>query len=127
MKKPSRFSQTDILLLIITGGLVLFGTIMVFSSSVIMADIRWQAPYSFFIKQLLWVVLGTAALLFFSQFDYRNIQKLSRLIFFISFLLLVLVLFVGAEKGGRKEMAEAGVFELPAVRICPHSGNNSSR
>ena len=102
MKKVNKLPHIDTLLLIITGVLVLIGTIMVFSSSVIMADVRWQAPYSFFVKQIIWVIMGTAVMVFFSQFDYKHIQKYSRVILALSVILLAVVLVIGTEKGGAK-------------------------
>ena len=112
MKKINKLPHIDTILLIITGILILIGTVMVFSSSVVMADIRWQAPYSFFVKQIIWVIMGSAVMIFFTQFDYKNIQKYSRVILALSVILLVVVLVIGTQKGGARRWLRFGFLSF---------------
>ncbi|MHB9154700.1 MAG: FtsW/RodA/SpoVE family cell cycle protein, partial [Endomicrobiales bacterium] len=92
----------DIVLLFITAVLLMTGTVMVFSSSVIMAEARWQTPYLFVVKHVIWVSLGTLVMLLLSNYDYRNLQKWARPLFISGLVLLVLVLVIGTTKGGAK-------------------------
>ena len=98
----------DYPLLFTTAVLVVLGVLMVFSSSVIMADARWKAPYLFVTKDIIWVAVGSVAMLFMSGYNYRKLQKISKPVLIVSVALLVLVLVVGSAKGGAKRWISWG-------------------
>jgi cell division protein FtsW len=52
--------------------LVLFGLVMVFSASAVMAQEMLGSPYAYVSKQALWVLLGMAALFGLMQVDYKR-------------------------------------------------------
>ena len=52
--------------------LMLFGLVMVFSASAVMAKERFGSPYTFMMKQALWGLLGMVALVVLMQIDYRR-------------------------------------------------------
>jgi len=52
--------------------LVLFGLVMVFSASAVMAKAMYGSPYPFVMKQALWAVLGMIALTVLMRVDYRH-------------------------------------------------------
>jgi cell division protein FtsW len=52
--------------------LVLFGLVMVFSASAVIAKASLGSPYSYVIKQALWAVLGLLALFTLMRIDYRH-------------------------------------------------------
>lgn len=52
--------------------LVLFGLVMVFSASAVMAKESLGSPYPYVMKQALWAVLGMFALVGLMQVDYRR-------------------------------------------------------
>jgi cell division protein FtsW len=52
--------------------LVLFGLVMVFSASAVMAKETLGSPYAYVAKQALWALLGMAALFALMQVDYRK-------------------------------------------------------
>jgi cell division protein FtsW len=52
--------------------LVLFGLVMVFSASAVMAKQTLGSPYAYVSKQALWAVLGMVALFALMQVDYRR-------------------------------------------------------
>ncbi len=108
----------DKTLFIVTLLLVIFGTLMVFSSSVIMADIRFQSPYMFVSKHLIWVVIGTFALIFFSKFNYRSLQTMSKPLYIAVVVLLLLVLFIGTSKGGAKRWLRWGPISVQPSEIA---------
>ncbi len=121
-----KFKQTvnsidpDFTLLAAVVGLVFLGTLMVFSSSVIMADVRWHSPYSFFFKQLMWVTVGSALMAFFIRFDYRSLQKYSKLLTVITVALLGLVLVVGTVKLGAKRWLKFGPFNMQPSELAKY-------
>jgi len=72
--------------------LVLFGLVMVFSTSAVMAKSAFGTPYYFMIRQGLWASAGLAALVLLMRVDYRhyNNQK-----FVYAAVGLTLVLLIG--------------------------------
>ncbi len=52
--------------------LVLFGLVMVFSASAVMAQSTLGSPYPFVVRQALWAVLGLLAMVGLMQVDYRR-------------------------------------------------------
>jgi cell division protein FtsW len=55
--------------------LVLFGLLMVFSSSAVMAKERYGSPYTFVLKQAGWTALGLLAMAVFMRRDYRKLNR----------------------------------------------------
>ena len=68
------------------------GVVMVYSASAIVAADRFQDPYLFLKKQLVWALLGSACLLVALRIDYRRLERLGWPILLAAGLLLVLVL-----------------------------------
>ena len=52
--------------------LVLFGLVMVFSASAVMARDRFGSPYYFVVRQSLWAVFGLLAMTVLMRVHYRN-------------------------------------------------------
>jgi cell division protein FtsW len=86
---------------------------MVFSASTIMADIRWGTPYKFFLKQIVWVVLGFIAM-FTTGFliDYEFYRKYSKCIYLFSLILTIAVLFIGVSRLGAKRWISIGPLTM---------------
>ena len=118
VRKAVAFVDFDYPLLFIVAMLVVLGTIMVFSASVIMAEVRFQSPYLFVIKHIIWVAIGTAALLFFMHFDHRNLQGLARPLLIVAILGLIAVLIFGPEKGGAKRWLQWGILNFQPSELA---------
>jgi cell division protein FtsW len=52
--------------------LVLFGLVMVFSASAVMAKATVGSPYAFVRNQAIWATLGMGALFLLMRIDYRK-------------------------------------------------------
>lgn len=72
--------------------LVLVGIVMVYSASAIKAQEKYDDPFFFLKKQLLWALIGLAVMFWAMHRDYRTFQRYAPLLFFFSLLLLGLVL-----------------------------------
>jgi cell division protein FtsW len=75
--------------------LVLFGALMVFSASAVLASQRFGSSYYFLLRQVLWAVIGLAVMVGAMHLDYRRLAE-PRLIFpalGLQLILLVVVLF----------------------------------
>jgi len=54
--------------------MVLFGAVMVYSASSVVADIRMGSSYYFALRQLVWIAVALPLMMFFKQFHYRKLQ-----------------------------------------------------
>jgi cell division protein FtsW len=75
--------------------LVLFGLVMVFSTSAVMAKSSFGTPYYFMIRQGLWASAGLAALVLLMRVDYRSYNN-RRFVFAAVGLTLILLVGVFA-------------------------------
>ncbi|CCQ95848.1 Stage V sporulation protein E [[Clostridium] ultunense Esp] len=108
MAKKVRKRACDFTLLLATLLLVFIGIIMVFSSSW-PEGIRMNDGYYFLKKQIFAAGLGLIAMLFFMNFDYRIIKKMSRLIYFISLASGLLIFTpLGVVKKGARRWVDLG-------------------
>jgi len=107
-KKPSTYYW----LLLMTIVLLLFGSVMIFSASSVMAFSSEGDSYFYLKRQLIWVIIGLCSMGLFSKFDYRKLRKLAgpAIILSVILLLLVLVPGVGKTAGGANRWIEIGEF-----------------
>ena len=106
-KKEKSFSSfvnnpIDFTLLITILLLLSMGLVMVLSASSPSALSESGNSYAFFSKQLIFAILGIIAMLFISKIDYRFYQKFYKHAWWISLILLVLVLVAGRTINGAK-------------------------
>ncbi len=93
--KISKFSKREIATVLLTLFLVGFGCLMVYCASSYSAAYRYGNEYFFLFKQLLGVVLGIAALVFFAFIDYHILKKFRYVILAVCVVLLILVFVPG--------------------------------
>jgi len=69
--------RTDWFMFTIAAGLGLFGALMVYSASAMMSmkESTENSQYTYFFKQLIFVLIGIAAMLIVSRFDYRILNN----------------------------------------------------
>ena len=97
LNNPIDFTLLITILLLLSIGLV-----MVLSASSPSALAKSGDSYSYFSKQLIFAILGMVAMLFISKIDYRFYQKFYKHAWWLSLILLALVLIVGREVNGAK-------------------------
>lgn len=71
----ARKLKSDRVLFLATIGLVCLSIVMVWSASAVAAMERFQQPYFFLTKQMLWATLGFAVLWFVMGIDYRRYRE----------------------------------------------------
>lgn len=106
-KKEKSFSSflnnpMDFMLIITIFLLLAIGLVMVLSASSPSALAQSGNSYQYFSKQLLFAVLGIAAMFAISKIDYRFYQKFYKHSWIIAIALLVLVIVVGKNVNGAK-------------------------
>jgi cell division protein FtsW len=94
----ARKLSSDKLLFTVTIMLVMFGLVMVYSASAVMALEKEGTPFYFVIRQAIWFVLGMLAMVFFMNIPYRswNHRAFIYTLLAIHIVMLVLVLFAPA-------------------------------
>lgn len=94
--------KPDVGLLYCVFGLLVFGWVMVYSSSAMMAEGRFQDQFFFLKKQLVWSFIGIAVFVGASNMPFAVWQKTTKWIYMGSVLSLVAVLLFGREISGAK-------------------------
>lgn len=94
--------------------LALFGTIMIYSSSNIWAEFKFDDPFKYFKNQFIFFIIGSILMYLISKIDYSFYKKKSNLILLICFSLLVLVLIpgVGIVRNGSRSWFGIGGFGI---------------
>ena len=110
----------DFMLVIITMGLVIFGVVMVFSSSYYYALSHDGSAYSYLIRDGAWAAFGTVAMFFMALIDYRKLKKLAVPLLVISILMLVMVLIpgVGVTRNNATRWLGVGGFTIMPGEIA---------
>ncbi len=110
-RKHRKFGSCDFTVLFIVLILVLFGVVMIFSSSYYytMTTERFGNDMFYFLKrQSLWAVLGIVAMVFMMRVPYFFWKRFARPAYWLSNLFLLLLPFVGIEAGGQKRWLGIG-------------------
>lgn len=93
LKNKKAMKGGDFWLVALVLMLVVFGVIMVFSASYYYAISKEGDPYYYLKRDLVYVLIGTAALFFLGILDYHRLRKWAFPVLFISIALLVVLLF----------------------------------
>ena len=106
--------KISIILLISVVIISLFGVLMIYSSSYIWAEYKFNDPYKFLKSQLIFLILGYIIMFIVSKINYQKYQKYSNIIFGICFILLVLVLIpgIGTVRNGSRSWFGVGGFGI---------------
>ena len=104
----------DLLTLLLALCLTTIGLIFVLSSSYVWAEHKFNDPFFFFKRQLLFASMGVVGMLFLSRINYLTYKKYSTYFFVISFILLALVLVpgIGLVRGGARSWIGIGAFSI---------------
>lgn len=107
-------NKPDYLLLIVILALLLMGMIMVFSSSYVWAEYKFDDTFYYLKRQMLFATLGLVAMFFVMLIPYYTWQKYAKLILLVCFGLLILVLIpgIGLIRGGAQSWIGIGAFSI---------------
>ena len=101
--------------------LVMFGLVMVFSASAVMATATMGSPYAFVTKQAFWVAVGLVAMFVLMKVDYRryNNPKLIFPLLGITAMLLMTVFVMGSMNGAHRWVRFGGFTLQPSELAKP--------
>ena len=114
MKRLGREKKPDLILLLVTLLLVTVGTVMIYSSSSILATERFHDGQFFLKKQLFFLVLGFLTMVLMTRIPYYQLRKLAWPGVALSALLLCAVWIppLGVRAGGAVRWLRLGVFSF---------------
>ena len=106
--------RVELLLLISTIILSIFGLIMIYSSSYVWAEYKYNDPYKYIKNQGLFFIIGLILLNIISKIDYKKYFKYSNKLLLICIILLVLVLIpgIGSVRNGSRSWFGIGSFGI---------------
>ena len=92
----------------------LFGLIMIYSSSYVWAEYKFNDPYKFVRTQGIFLAIGYILMLVISNIDYMKYLNKANIIFGVCFLLLILVLIpgIGTVRNGSRSWFGIGGFGI---------------
>ncbi len=117
--------------------LAIFGCIMIYSSSYIWAEYKFNDAFKYFKNQFIFLILGSILMYILSKINYNFYKKKSNLIVLICFILLVLVLIpgIGVVRNGSRSWFGIGGFGIQpseaakvglAIFVAKYLSNNYS-
>lgn len=118
--QPKR-GTPDFQLLILTLLLVGFGLIMVFSSSSSLAVFNEKFnndPLHFTKRQAAFAVLGTFVMFVAMNINYKKYKKLFIPVFFLTLMLLILVVIIGSATNGATSWFNLGKFGIQPTELA---------
>ena len=106
--------RIDILLLIGIILISIFGVLMIYSSSYVWAEYKFNDPYKFVKTQCIFLSIGYLIMYFLLKVPYTRYLKKSNLIFIVCLLLLILVLIpgIGTIRNGSRSWFGIGGFGI---------------
>ena len=120
MKNAAREKKPDLILLLVTLLLVTVGTVMIYSSSSILAMDRFRDGQLFLKKQLLFLVLGLLVMVLMTRIPYYKLRKLAWAGIGAAALLLVLIWIppLGIKAGGASRWLNLGIFSFQVSELA---------
>jgi cell division protein FtsW len=118
-RAESKRRRPDIILPVVTLLLITIGTVMIYSSSSIIASEKFLDEYYFLKRQVLFVFLGLGTMVILSKFPYYYWEKFAYMGIFLSLVLLSL-LFVpglGIKVGGATRWLKIGGFSFQVTEV----------
>ena len=111
---PLKKSNPDLILIIVTLGLLTIGLIMVYSASAIWATYKFDDSFYFAKRQLLFACVGVVAMFFIMNVDYWTWRTWAKLLIIVCFILLLAVLVpgIGMTRNGSRSWIGVGAFSV---------------
>lgn len=100
--------------------LIIFGLMMVASSSVMVSSKLYHQPFHFLIRQVCYLFLGAIAAVVVMRIDSSTWEKISVPLLFVCLLMLVLVLIpgVGHKVNGSRRWLSTGLFVIQVSELA---------
>ncbi len=119
-RRRGMFGEIDFVTLGSVAGLVVIGLLAIFTATVDPEQgTLLKASSALFNRQLVFLVLGSVALLFTVFFDYRHFKVYATVMYLVTlFLLLVVLTPIGSAAKGSQRWISLGVFKLQPAEFA---------
>ena len=115
----NNFSKINVLLFILMIIYSAFGLLMIFSASSIAAVLRYEVSTNyFFLKQLIFIIVGFVAGFIILRFPTKNYRFFSKIAMFGILFLLVFLFFAGVVAGGAQSWYDFGIFNFQPTELA---------
>ena len=120
MKSASREKKPDLILLLVTLLLVTVGTVMIYSSSSILATERFRDGQFFLKKQIFFLFLGLLIMVLMTRIPYYKLRKLAWPGIVVSAVLLLAIWIppLGIRAGGAVRWLNLGIFSFQVSELA---------
>ena len=98
--------------------LLVIGTIMMFSASYAFSYYTVGDSYFYLKRQILFIVLGIAAMAVMSFFNYNKLHKIAPFVLGAAYFTLLLVLILPSAEGGVRRWIPLGIFNIQPSEIA---------
>ncbi|WP_164215341.1 putative lipid II flippase FtsW [Virgibacillus sp. YIM 98842] len=113
-----KLKDYDFTLMITPILLSLFGMVMIYSASMVIAVVEGHESTYYLIRQMQWFVIGLSGFIFCCIFPYKYYQKLMKIIILVVILLLVGVLLFGNTINNAKSWFSFGPVNLQPAEFA---------
>lgn len=119
LKIPQQEKSLDVILLLVTLILVTIGTVMIYSSSSIIAMKKFNDGQYFLKKQIFFVLLGLGIMVLMAKIPYDQLRKFAYPGVLLSAALLSLLLIpgIGIRAGGATRWFKLGLFSFQVTEL----------
>ncbi|MBP2256077.1 cell division protein FtsW [Virgibacillus campisalis] len=118
MKMMKKLKDYDFTLIITPILLTAFGTVMIYSASMVSAVVEGFESTHYLFKQLQWFMLGLVGFAFCALFPYKYYQRLIKPIILVIIVLLVGVLLFGEVRNNAKSWFQLGPIHLQPAEFA---------
>ncbi len=120
MNHGAQEGRPDLVLLIVTLILVTVGTVMIYSSSSIMAAEKYKDGLYFLKKQIFFVILGLGLMVFLTKIPYQKLKKLAYPVLIAAAIMLAVLLIphAGVRAGGATRWLRLGLFNFQVTELA---------
>lgn len=118
-EKFIQMGRTDVSLVFVVMFLMVFGIIMIYSSSYYHSLETFGSNTYFFIRQVVWVLVGTSTMFVVSRLNHKWLLKFSGYFYLIVVVLLILVLLQPEDINGSKRWLKVfGAFQFQPSELA---------
>lgn len=111
-------SGVDRILLFVAIILAIFGTVMVFSAGYAYAEAKYDDPYYFAKRQLIWLAVGFVTMLLGSRINNTFIRRATPIAYTGTLILLILTLIIGFVGNGAQRWISIGPLTIQPSEIA---------
>ena len=105
-------AKCDAVFLLLVSLLAIYGTVMVISSGMEYADVRYDDRLYFAKRHIVWLALGFVTMLLASRVEVDKYKKYTPTLYAVTLLLLIIVLFFGFVGNGAKRWISIGPITI---------------